>query len=1824
MVIENLRPESIVGNRYRVERLLGQGGLGKVFLARDLLAGEARVALKILASSRPDEVKAQTLRQEFSLLSRLRHPNLVRILDFGLLNDAGGPFLVEEFVDGQDIYQASRRWAPLEVVCRVVAICRAVRFLHSRNIIHRDLKPTNILVHGNGEETDAFKVLDFGLAQWANSAKPHLGVGTLAYTAPEILLGKTATLRSDLYSIGILLYQLLLGRLPFEDDDPGFLIQKQLQGQVDLKALERLECGAGLAQVVGSLLEKDPSKRPSTADDVIRLLGVATRQDFQHSGTYGAEGYFTCVPLVGRERELSLLLDRAARVRANGRGWTVFVTGEGGAGKSRIMEELRICSVLEGWNILEAGCQRDDNRSYAPFRELLSLTDRLTRLKSGSAGEEEIFRFEEVPRVAEKTSLEISNDAAAGSFRDLLTREVVRRLQGRPTILLLHDFHWADEATIAVLDFLSSDIQSHSVLLCVSLRPGEFSDSPLTRLVEQAVRQLRGETLALEPLSKDFVEEFLRNTVSGLDLTSEIVDWAYNSSGGNPFFLEEILKHLVDRGLLCRERGGWMLDRKGWENLEVPANVAVVLRQRLTQISGPARELAGWLAVYNRAVPLELLTEVVSNFRGGLEKPLGELVLRQLVRAIMQDGEEFYEFRHAMISEVIRGDLPTRRRRQMHKRIGEALEANKENGSRLLELAHHFTEGRAGEKAIRYALNAAAACKAEFANEAALRFYEYVLAHGKDLSREQRCEVAIEAADACCSLGRSKIAISMLRRQLRSADESRNNLLNARLNVKLSRAYQFLGDMCRSEQTAWRGLRRLKYRSSSLVNLSSERRAIQGELLYQLAFWKLARSRPRVGLLLLERALSVLQEPQAKALTGTIYSMMSALCRVRCDLKGGVDAGQRSIEILEPLKAYHLLPMAHSHYATNLMALGRFRAALKSHELAVQISDRSRSVVLRVQALANLAECLSRSGMAQRALEVAKKVSKLATAIANQSIDHGCSAMLAEIQISLGDYASARENLERLCTNLSPSIAVYSRAHVLYLSAWLAVELGDLDLALRQLRKLRSLGSTEAPVYEGELGDILRARIHLLQGNLREGLGLLKITNSRLARKHWPYQMCICKLWLAELLMAIGQSDETLRCARGALRLAKAMPSLHLQAHAHLLLARAVYSHLECRAFGKATCANSERISSPSQVIEVRAHLEKAVELASLADAKELEWRSNVELAKLTELTGDLRAARGHAQETLRHLSYLESQVPPQMLATFRRAPERVNARAVCESIIAMRGPDDNKRTSLAVGDIEERHLRILYSASSVINRIRDFDSLLDTIVDLLMQATGVERALVFLKDDMTGRLRFAKGRNLRGESLERAERISQSILEQVHEQGRPFVSAHAQADSRVAERDSVLSYQLGTLMCAPLRAGGRTLGCLYTDHPAPSGSLKESTINLFAAFCNLAAVAIENALIHRQLLMEKAQLEKRLLEVREDAAEMIGKSEAMERLIQQVALISASPLDVLVTGESGTGKELVARALHKSGRRAAGKFVALDCGSLADSLVESELFGYRKGIFTGATENRPGLFEAADGGILFLDEISNLSMKLQGKLLRVLQEREIRRLGETNTRKINVQIVAATNKDLRQELQRGRFRRDLYWRLNSMEIRVPPLRERVGDVPLLVDWILAKSAEMEGGRVKGFSPEAAQLLCDYHYPGNVRQLKNIVQGSYYLAQGRLIGVEHLPAEVRQCEDSPSSSSEGHAEALRIYRRIVQGEGTFAELVKRPYLKRLIGSPTVRGVIHLALQKAKGRYRDAFRLLRIPDGDYTVMMVFLKRHDCDLNYRPYRRKSTLG
>jgi transcriptional regulator with GAF, ATPase, and Fis domain len=354
-----------------------------------------------------------------------------------------------------------------------------------------------------------------------------------------------------------------------------------------------------------------------------------------------------------------------------------------------------------------------------------------------------------------------------------------------------------------------------------------------------------------------------------------------------------------------------------------------------------------------------------------------------------------------------------------------------------------------------------------------------------------------------------------------------------------------------------------------------------------------------------------------------------------------------------------------------------------------------------------------------------------------------------------------------------------------------------------------------------------------------------------------------------------------------------------------------------------------------------------------------------------------------------------------------------------------------------------------------------------------------------------------------------------------------------ADAPSEVGQTESIMGASIRSTIGVPLWKGEDIIGVLQCDNRNAAGTLNAADVELLLVLAANASLAVANARLIKRLVSaeERLQKENSFLRTREERrrggkdVEIIGKSDAMRRVIDQLDKVVDTRVTVLIEGETGTGKELIAAAVHYRSRRREKLFVAQNCAALAESLLESELFGHKKGAFTGAVDEKKGLFEIADGGTLFLDEITETPMSLQSKLLRALQEGEIRPVGATSSKHVNVRIVAATNRNLEDEVQKGRFREDLYYRLKVFPLRLPPLRERREDIEMLAGHFLRRYADEVGKPVGGFTQQALELMTAYNWPGNVRELQNEVQRLVIqLDPGAFATPELLSPRIRQVE----------------------------------------------------------------------------------------------------
>jgi len=447
--------------------------------------------------------------------------------------------------------------------------------------------------------------------------------------------------------------------------------------------------------------------------------------------------------------------------------------------------------------------------------------------------------------------------------------------------------------------------------------------------------------------------------------------------------------------------------------------------------------------------------------------------------------------------------------------------------------------------------------------------------------------------------------------------------------------------------------------------------------------------------------------------------------------------------------------------------------------------------------------------------------------------------------------------------------------------------------------------------------------------------------------------------------------------------------------------------------------------------------------------------------------------------------------------------------------------------------------LNLLFDLSRILDRHADLRGALGPFLELLQARAGLQRGVITLLDRSLGMLRIEEAHGLADDEKRRGlYRLGEGLVGRVFESGVPIRVADLSTDSRFLNRagDRPAGDLAGVSCCVvPIRSGEAVIGTLSAE--------------LRLATAEAGVLEADTALLERaaELIAESAKLRERILEERvmlcvddvdgpgpTDADRLppnlsgglVGTSAAMRAVYELVSQVAPSEATVLVSGESGTGKELVAAEIHRLSRRSDGPLIKVNCSALPESVIESELFGHEKGAFTGAVAQRKGRFELAHGGTLFLDEIGELSPQVQVKLLRVLQEREIERVGGSAVVKVDVRVIAATNRRLEDEIAAGRFREDLYYRLNVFPVRVPPLRERKSDIVLLADYFAEKYSRRNGKPIKRISSPALDLFTSYHWPGNVRELENCIERAAILSTDMVIHSYHLPPSLQSAQST--------------------------------------------------------------------------------------------------
>ena len=504
---------------------------------------------------------------------------------------------------------------------------------------------------------------------------------------------------------------------------------------------------------------------------------------------------------------------------------------------------------------------------------------------------------------------------------------------------------------------------------------------------------------------------------------------------------------------------------------------------------------------------------------------------------------------------------------------------------------------------------------------------------------------------------------------------------------------------------------------------------------------------------------------------------------------------------------------------------------------------------------------------------------------------------------------------------------------------------------------------------------------------------------------------------------------------------------------------------------------------------------------------------------------------------------------------------------------------------------IEE--ISLLYEISTALNEHLDLKRSLYKVLDILSSSMRMVRGTITLLDPLRNEINIEVAHGISRSAIERVRyKLGEGVTGQVIETGKavaiPRIGDEPRFLDRTASRRKKEDRDL-SFFCVPIKKGSQVIGALSVDRPHDGSYSLDGGKRLLSVIATMIAshvIKLETIRVEHERLRDENRRLQTELKGKYSITNIIGSSNRMREVYQMVSQVCRSNATVLIRGESGTGKELVANSIHYNSPRAANPFIKVNCASLPANLIESELFGHEKGSFTGAVKQKIGKFEMAHRGTIFLDEIGSIDLEVQANLLRILQEKEFDRVGGQRTIKVDVRVIAATNKNLEQAVEEGTFRGDLYYRLNVFPIYMPPLRERKTDILLLADYFLEKYAKENHKEIRRFSTPAIDMLMQYHWPGNVRELENCIERAVLLCEEGVIHSYHLPPTLQTGKES------GTLPALSLEEAVANLE---------------------REMIIDALKNTRGNITNAAKILQT-----TVRKFAYKARQYKIDYRTYR------
>ncbi len=1668
---------TLINQRYRVLRSLGDGSDAAVFLVKDEAVGGAQRALKRVGTV--DPAARDRLAGEFARLCRLSHPNLVAVHRLEEVTEGSGDlplgslFLTADYVPGEQLTAFVARLSLAERSTAVIAVAEqvasALAHIHAAGLVHCDVKPANIVVSATAGAITA-TLLDLGLAAVRGSLGPARG--SAAYLAPEAL-ASSGDPRSDLYALAASLYHALAGSPPYGALDARHTLEEIARRRAPRSLAGEREIPAALSELLDRMLAPSPDARPSTAlvvlDELERVrealgLPAPARRPAVQAGLLPPR-------LIGREAEVAQIAGVLARADEPDAVRRIRVIGPPGIGRRAIVEHaIRRQEVAAA-----AGTGR-------PIEVLTGPADRLW----GALG---------LDSAADRHQGGADPASIAAAAADRALAKLAERARKRRCAVVLGpdggDRRLAAMARAATLPGIV-------IIEIVDATAGD------DRQAAADLDSLDRETLeiTLTPLSVEQIADVFASMI-GRDPERDTAAEIHRASAGVPGFAVEIFRAAHTEGISIGE----ILAGDG------PAALAQLIVRRVAGLPAEQAALLEIAAVAGGEIAIGAAISALGQSRDAICAVAAELAAAGFA-AWSEGGVRLPSMVH---TRAIDSAMPEPRKRTLHRALARWHEA--QPAPDPIAVARHLIVAGPADRAARACLEAARRLAAHGRAAEAVDMAERAAAGATGALTS---DALVELAELAIAAGDYSRALSASERGARSRDPERKR----RAMLATARAHQKRGDLAAAE-------------AAFAAHLNTY--------------------------------------PDDDVARGMYARLLVSRARYReaAEMAGDIAA----------LSAARPLP---DGAAARLESAGLARLYLGEPDLAVAAFDALRSAAEASADRALLGRALGLLGMAAQARgDIAA-----AAALYHQAAEHARAA---------GDIHAAA------VYNLNQATAHSERGRF-------GQALTALGAAFGELRKLGDVAELPAALFN-------RGVALLAVGEIDAAKRAAQTAHAAASARGTPQWQLLAHILAGDVARRERDLPRAIGCFEQALELGRDLGSGRDRLYAGLALAEALAENNDPRARDALSRAQPDATSDEDhdRVALSRARVELALGgdpdgaagpldvargRARSAGRIDLAWRADVVAARLAAARGGVELAAKLARSARHAFDELLADAPEARRHGLRSDPDAQFLSAL-ETELRVGSLDSPPGRARDRADVDsERQLRRLLLLSRRLNSELRLEPLLDLVIDTAIELTSAERGFLLLGRPGGETLDVVVARNIDHGSLSGEDlRLSRSIAERAARAGEVVLTVDAAFDERFGAAASVAAMRLRSVLAVPLRQKGRTTGTIYVDHRFRTGAFDDEAVELARELADIAAVAIENARLIEEnrkrqeeivelnrrlqedlgdreveLLTVKAQLGSDRRELRHAYAGIIGRSPRMLDMLRMVDRAAEAALPVVIHGESGTGKELVARALHDNGPRRQAPFVAINCGAVPEQLLESELFGHVRGAFTGADRDRRGVFEVASGGTLFLDEIADTGPAMQAKLLRVLQDGLIRRVGDDQVRRVDVRVVTASNRRLADLVAAGTFREDLYYRLNVLSVEVPALRDRLEDIPAIAHHVLARLAA--GGEPPRITRAALARLAAYRWPGNVRELENELARAWALAD-RAIDVGDLSPHIAAATLAEAVSDDSD---LELKRRVESLERTLVERALTQTQGNQSAAAKLLGLSRYGLQKKLRRY----------------------------------------